>query len=551
MTVPADENGRPMTRTICAWACAAILLVGLASCGQREARVNPHTEAGILDYGNGVEPQELDPHLTTGFNEHKIESALFEGLVQLDPKSLEPIPATAESWTVSEDGKVYTFRIRENAKWSDGSPVTAHDFVYSFQRILSPGLASEYAYMLFCIENAQAFNEGKITDASQVGVKALDDRTLQVTLRNPTPWFLSMQVHNSYLPVQKAAVERKGRMDERGTGWTRPGDFVGNGPFKLVTWRPNEIIETVRNEHYWDAAKVRLNGINFHPIESSLTEERSFRSGTLHATSTVPLNKIRVYQRDNPELIRIDPFFGTYFYRLNVTRKPFDDPRVRRALAMAIDRESIVRNVTKGGEDPAYFMTPPNTAGYTCRTLITEDVAEARRLLAEAGYPDGRGWPGGEILFNTLEAHRSIAEAIQQMWRTNLGIEVTLSNQDWKVYLDSMTNLDYDIARSGWIGDYYDAMNFLECFITDGGNNRTGWSNPEYDRLLREAEATLGKTQRLELYQRAEAILLEEMPIVPIYFQKRQYLISPVVKGWEPSILGQVIYKDIYLEPGT
>jgi len=202
----------------------------------------------------------------------------------------------------------------------------------------------------------------------------------------------------------------------------------------------------------------------------------------------------------------------------------------------------------RGGEDPAYFVTPPNTAGYTCSTLLKEDVEEARRLLAEAGYPDGRGFPPVEILFNTLEAHRSIAEAIQQMWRQNLNIEATLANQDWKVYLDSMTNLNYHIARSGWIGDYFDAMNFLECFITDGGNNRTGWSNPEYDRLLCEAEATLDTAQRLALYQQAEAILLEEMPVIPIYFQKRQYLISPDVKGWEPSILGQVLYKNVYLE---
>lgn len=529
------------------WLCMAVALAG-AGCGSGG---NGGVEAGILNYGNSVEPQALDPHITTGFSEHKILSALFEGLVDLDPDTLEPIPAVAESWTVSDDGKVYTFTLRENARWSDGAPLTAEDFVYSWRRILSPALASEYAYMLYCIENAQGFQEGTVTDFESVGVKALDARTLEVRLNNPTPWFLSMQVHNSYFPVQKAAVEKHGRMDERGTPWTRPGSFVGNGPFTLVEWLPNEIIRTAPNEHYWDAGRVKLKGLNFLPIESSQTEERSFRAGDLHVTSTVPLNKIAVYQRDNPEVLRIDPFFGTYFYRLNTTRKPFDDPRVRRALAMAIDREAIVRHVTLGGEEPAHFLTPPDTVGYTCSTRIPEDVEEARRLLAEAGYPDGKGFPPVEILFNTLEAHKSIAEAVQAMWRRNLGIQVTLTNQDWNVYLASMTSLNYDIARSGWIGDYYDPMNFLECFLTDGGNNRTGWSNAEYDRLLAEALQERDDARRLELYQQAEAILLEEAPIIPVYFQKRQYLIAPTVGGWRPSVLGQVSYKELYLaEPG-
>jgi oligopeptide transport system substrate-binding protein len=530
-------------------AVLALVLVGVA-CGSKETRVALDTKAGVLDYNNGVEPQDLDPQITVGFNEHKILSALFEGLADLDPKTLKPIPAAAESWTISDDGKTYTFKIRANAKWSDGTPLTAEDFVYSWQRILSPGLASEYAYMLFCIENAEAFNKGEIKDPAQIGVKALDPQTLEVRLVHPTPYFISMQVHNSFFPVQKATIEKFGRMDQRGTQWTRTGNHVGNGPFRLTEWHPNQFVKTVRNEHYWDVQKTKLKGINFYPIESSLTEERSFRAGDLHLTSTVPINKIAAYQKDNPKLIRIDPFFGTYFYRLNTTRKPTNDVRVRRALALAIDRKAICEDVSKGGEDPAYFFTPPATAGYTCRTSIQENVEEARRLLAEAGYPDGKGFPPVEIKFNTLEQHKSIAEAIQQMWRKNLNIEATLANEDWKVYLSSMTNLDYSVTRSTWIGDYFDAMSFLECFVTNGGNNRTGWSNANYDGLIKQAEATVDEAQRLELFQQAEKILLDEMPIMPIYFQKRQYLISPDVKGWEPSILGQVIYKDIYLEAG-
>jgi oligopeptide transport system substrate-binding protein len=534
-----------MTRLLSlAMGAALALAIG---CG-RGGVVEEHTAQGILDIGNGAEPQELDPYVVTGFTEHKIISSLLEGLVELDPKTLEPEPATAESWTVSDDGKVYTFKIRQTAKWSNGDPLTAHDFVYGWKRHLSPGLGSEYSYMLHCIEGARDYNEGKITDFAQVGVKALDDHTLEVRLNNPTPYFLSMQVHQSYFPVHRATIERFGRIDERGTKWTQPGNYVGNGPFKLTVWKPGEVITVVPNEHYWDAAKVRLKAINFYPIESSQTEERTFRAGGLHITGTVPIEKIRVYQQDHPELLRMDPFFETYFYRLNVTKPPLDDVRVRRALAMAVDRKTLVERVTKGGETPAHFLTPPDTKGYTCETTIPYDVAEAQRLLAEAGYPGGQGFPPIELLYNTLESHKQIAEAIQNMWKRDLGIDVVLTNQEWKVYLNSLSSLNYQVARSGWIGDYLDPNNFLECFLTDGGNNRTGWSNAEYDGLLAQAALSNDPAERNRLFQQAEAILMQEAPVIPIYFGKRKYLIRPEVKGYEPSYLGQVSYKNIYLE---
>lgn len=526
-----------------------VCVVTLAGCGPGGTLVDRSTSEGVLLVGNGAEPQNLDPHTVTGVPEHRVCSALFEGLVNLDTATLEPVPGVAESWTISEDKTVYTFALRPEAKWSNGDPVTAEDFAYSWRRILSPALASEYAYMLFCIKNARAFNEGTLADFGQVGVEVVDNRTLRVTLENPTAYFLSMQSHTSWLPVHRGTIERFGRMDERGTKWTRPENFVGNGAFTLKTWLPNELIVCEKNPQYWDAENVRLNAVWFYPIEDILTEERMFRSGRLHFSENVPIDKIEVYQQKRPDVIHIDPYFGTYYYRLNVTRKPFDDPRVRRAFAMAIDRESLVKNVVKGGRIPAGNMTPPDPNGYTCASSIGLDVEAARTLLAEAGYPNGQGFPKTELLYNTSENHRQIAEAVQHMWKTHLNIHVELLNQDWKVYLSSMTTLDYNIARSGWIGDILDPINFLECFTTGNGNNRTGWSSAAYDDLIAQASRAPDEQARFELFQKAERLLLDEMPFVPLYFYTRVYLRSPDVKGWHSNLLGYISFKDLYLEP--
>jgi oligopeptide transport system substrate-binding protein len=538
-------------RAVCYFTLTVSVVFSLTGCGPDGTLVARSTREGVLLVGNGAEPQNLDPHTVTGVPEHRICSALLEGLVNLDPATLEPIPGVAEVWTVSEDQKTYTFTLRSDAKWSNGDPVTAHDFAYSWQRILSPSLASEYAYMLFCIEKAKAFNEGALKDFHQVGVEAVDERTLRVTLENPTSYFLAMQFHTSWLPVHRGTIERFGAMAERGTKWTRPENFVGNGAFTLKQWLPNEIIVCEKNPHYWGADAVRLNAVRFYPIEDTLTEERSFRSGRLHLSENVPIDKIEVYERDKPQFLHIDPYFGSYYYRFNVTREPFNDVRVRRALAMAVDRESLVRNVVKGGRKAAGCLTPPDPQGYTCATSIGFDVDEARRLLAEAGYPGGEGFPKVELLYNTSESHRQIAEAVQYMWKTNLNIDVQLLNQDWKVYLSSMSNLDYQIARSAWIGDVLDPINFLECFVTGGGNNRTGWSSPAYDALIAEAARAGDREARFAVFQRAERLLLDEMPIVPVYFYTRVYLMSPDVRGWESNLLGHISFKDLYLEPTT
>jgi oligopeptide transport system substrate-binding protein len=530
----------------CMTLCALVLFA--AGCGKRETRVSSGDREQILYVGNGTEPQDLDPNIITGVQEFHILMSLLEGLVAEDPVDLHPVPGVAESWESSPDGKIWTFHLRKNAKWSNGEPVTARDFFESYKRILSPGLASEYSYMHYIVHNAQAYNEGKIKDFNQTGYKVLDDYTLQVTLDNSTPYFLSLLMHHSWYPVHLPTVAKYGDPYTRGSKWTRPGRFVGNGSFVLTQWRVNDVVAVEKSPTYWDRDRVRLKGIRFYPIESDDTEERAFRAGQLHITETLPLSKIRPYEKEHPEFLHIIPYLGTYFYRINVTKPPLNDKRVRQALAMAIDRESLVKDVTKGGQLPALSMTPPGTAGYTSRAQLSEDISKAKKLLAEAGYPDGKGFPKVELLYNTAEAHRTIAEAIQQMWKTRLGVEVQLVNQEWKVYLDSQRTMNYQICRFAWIADYVDPNSFLDMWLTNGGNNQTGWSNAEYDRLIAEAARTTDLKARLEVFQKAEAILLDELPIIPAYFYTRVHLNRPEVKGWYPTILDNHPYKYVYLE---
>jgi oligopeptide transport system substrate-binding protein len=509
--------------------------------------VDQAAKDGVLLLGNGAEPKGLDPQLVTGVTEHNILASLLEGLVNEDPKDLHPVPGVAESWDLSDDGRTYTFHLRADAKWSNGEPVTASDFVFSYQRILSPGLAAEYAYMLYPLVNAKAFNEGKVTDFAQVGAKAIDDRTLVLKLTDPVPYFLQLLNHYSWWPVHPATILKFGKIDDPQTPWTRPENFVGNGPFVLKSWQPNQKIVVERSPTYWDAKKVKLNGIEFLAIDSAETEERAFRNGQVHITSTVPPHRVPVYQEKEPDLIRIDPYLGTYFYRFNCTHKPLDDPRVRRALAMTINRAQICRAILKSGQKPALCLTPPGTNGYVCESHLTEDAEQSKTLLAEAGYPNGAGFPELRLLYNTSETHKDIAEAIQQMWKSTLGIQISLENQEWKVYLDSMKRMDYDVARASWIGDYNDPNTFLDMWITDGGNNRTGWSNADYDRFIAQAAAERDPPKRLGVFQQAEALLVDDMPIAPIYFYVHTMLIRPSVKGWNPTILDHHPYKYVSL----
>jgi oligopeptide transport system substrate-binding protein len=499
---------------------------------------------GVLRVAADAEPQSLDPQLTTGHTEHRILTSLFEGLATLNQKTLAIEPGVAKSWDVSEDGKTYTFHLNPDAKWSNGTPVTAKDFVYSYKRILSPKLGSEYSYLPWCIENAEAYNKGTVTDFEKVGVKAIDDQTLEVRLAYPAPYFLSMQMHNAWFPVLQSNVEQFGKMDDRQSSWILAGNMVSNGPFKLVEWKPNEIIRVVRNEHYWDAKNVKLDEIEFYPVSGNLqTAERMFRANEVDTLETLVITKIPAYKRDNPSVLRLEPFVGTYFYRINTTRPPLNDPRVRLALAMSVDKKSICDDVLFGAFVPAVALTPPGIGGYTAEAGIPYDLTKAKALLAEAGFPDGKGMRPIEILYNESEDHQLIAEAIQDMWKKGLGIEVNTNKQEWKVYLNSMTTLNYDVVRAGWIADFLDPMNYCECFTTGNGNNRTGWSNAKYDELEHKARYELDPAQRFGYMQEAEKLLLSETPIIPIYTYRQRYLVSPDLQGCDGNVLGYMNYK--------
>ena len=527
----------------------AQLLLLSTSCGDSQTNVEKGNVNGTLYWGNGTEPQSLDPQIATGVPEHHIISALMEGLVLKDRKTLLPKPGVAESWDISDDGRVYTFKIRGNARWSNGDSLTANDFVWSWWRALQPALGNLYAYMLFPIENAQEYYEGALADFSKVGAKALDENTLQVTLNHPTPYFLQLLDHYSLFPVHQETIEKFGAADERGTRWTYAGNLVGNGAFTLDEWEINRKILVKKNKNYWDSDNVDLNEIVFLPIDNMVTEERMFRAGQLHVTSSLPADKIATYREIDDSPMRISPYLGTYFYRINVDVPHLQDPRIRRALAMAIDRVNLVEKITKGGQIPAYAMTPPGTMGYYPESSLQYDPEQARKLLSDAGYPDGKDFPITEILYNTNEGHRKIAIAIQEMWKKNLNIDIQILNQEWKVYLDSESAGEYQISRAGWIGDYVDPNNFLDMFICEGGNNRTGWCNEEYDDLiLKIAPATKSHKERLEIFQKAETMLLDDMPVIPIYTYTSIQLIDSAVKNFDSNIMNHAYYKDIYLD---
>ncbi|EAQ96721.2 peptide ABC transporter substrate-binding protein [Congregibacter litoralis] len=531
-------------------ALSIIVTALLVGCGGGESNVERGNREGVLHYGNGSEPQGLDPHVVTGVPENILIRALFEGLAVKNPATLEPEPGVAKSWEFSEDRRVITFHINPEARWSNGDPVTAHDYVWSWMRALHPQMGNLYAYMLFPVKNAEAFFSGEISDFSEVGVKARDALTLVVTLTEPTPYFLQLMDHYSTFAVHRATIEKHGKFTDRFTQWTREGNMVSNGPFQLEEWLLNRRITMRKSDTYWDRDRVRLNKVIFYPTENAVSEERGFRSGQLHVTATLPLDKIPVYQAQEDSPYRQDPYLGTYFYLVNTKRPPMDDVRVRRALAMSVDRDTLIRSVLQNSAVPAYSITPPGALGYVPPKTFDYDLDKARQLMAEAGYPDGEGWPGMEIVYNTQEAHRKIAVALQQMWKDELNIDVTISNQEWKVYLDSVTNMEFDLARRGWIGDFVDPQNFLDLYLTDGGNNNTGYASQRYDELIRlKAPQARSREERFAVFYEAEKMLMEDMPIIPIYTYTSKHLVHPSVCGLSPNLMDSLNLRYVWLDP--
>ncbi len=498
---------------------------------------------------NNAEPESLDPAIISGIPEFRIVIGLFEGLTRLDPKTARPIPGLAQSWDISPDGCTYTFHLRTNLVWSTGEPITADDVVYSWLRAASPETASDYAGEFYYLKNGEAFVTGKIRNPSLVGVHAADHLTVRVELNHPTTFFLDLCT----LPVM--SVVPRQTIGKYGDRWLMARPLPVSGPFELVYWRPNDKIRLKKNPLYWDAANTRSEIIDILPLGSPDTSLNLYENGQADIVldSTLVPNELLDVLLKRPDFHSFD-YLATYFIRFNVTKKPFDDPRVRRALALAIDKERIVTKITRAGERPAATLVPPGTANYTSPPGLGYDPALARKLLAEAGYPGGKNFPRFEYMFNAAagggagKIHENIAIELQQMWRDNLGIQMNLRQVEWKILLSSYSHLDYEVARSSWTGDYNDANTFLDCFTSDNGNNRTGWKNAQYDALINEANRQTDAKKREQLFQQAETLLVrDEMPIIPIYYYVGlNYFDTNKIQGFYQNILDDHPLQPIY-----
>jgi oligopeptide transport system substrate-binding protein len=549
---------------------------------------------------NQAEVRSVDPQLIAGHPESRVIRALFEGLVNWHPKTLEPTPGVAERWDISSDGRVYTFHLRPIARWSNGSPITAHDFAFSYRRMLDPRTAAEYTGQLWFLVNGRRYFDGDVhpgdrvevelirpaegsrpfarndvlrgklvevasrgkaisdwlykveidgkvrtfsnqedgepfawvtLDFSEVGLRAMDDRTLELTLTDPAPFFLSLCGFYPLYPIPQQCVETYGR------DWVKPENIVTSGAFRLESRRLRDRIRMVKNPLYWNAGNVLLNVVDALAVESNTTALNFYMSGQVDWIPMAPqaiVGELLAQKRADfvPSLE-----FTTLFYRFNVKRPPLDNPKVRKALALAIDREQIVARVTRAGEVAARSLVPPGIAGYERLETERFDLAEARRLLAEAGYPGGEGFPRLTLLHNNDETRQSVAEFLQYHWRQNLGIEIDLQNEEWGSYLASIRKVDYDIATSGWVGDYLDPNTFLDMFITGGANNSTGWGLADYDALIEKAGKTADADERFKILNEAERLLLAEQPIAPIYHRVSRNMVRPYVRGHYENLL--------------
>ena len=515
---------------------AVLVLVSFfAGCAKEE----PKAEFIIL---NGTEPETLDPHLMSGVPEHRIYESIFEGLLIYDHETAEGIPGVAESWTVSDDKLTYTFKLRKTT-WSDGVKVTAQTVVDSWIRMNDPETAAPYAWFpAMFIKGAAEFNSGD-AGPEAMAIKAVDDYTFQMELVGPLPYVEGALPHYAFAIVPMHAIE------EHGTEWTNPGNFVGNGPFTLETWKPQEELTVVPNDKYWDKDAVKLSKVTFLPVEDNNTAYNMFLNGEADwmASPGIPLDVIDVAKlRDDYHNV---PYLGTYYYTIQNEVEPFTDPRVRKALAMSFDRTELVEKITKAGQIPAYTMVPGMT-GYPGIEGNRYDIAKAKQLLAEAGYPNGEGFPKFEILYNTSEAHKKIGEYIQQQWVENLGIECELLNQEWKTYLTTRREGQFQVARAGWIGDYQDPNTFLDMFITGGGMNGGKFSSARYDELLTKASTMAPGPARFNTLKEAEEIFItQEQAVIPIYYYTSNNMIDTNKwGGWYTNVMDYHPPKDIYLK---
>ncbi|RKQ33578.1 peptide ABC transporter substrate-binding protein [Oceanobacillus halophilus] len=491
------------------------------------------------------EPPSLNPGTATDTTSGAVLDQVFEGLMRINQEGV-PEEAMAESYEVSEDLTTYTFQIREDAVWSNGDPVTAQDFEFAWKWVLDPDNAdTDYAYQLYVIKGAQAAKEegGSLDD---VGITAVDEKTLEVVLEQPTPYFLDLTAFYTYYPVNQNVVE--GADD-----WALDAgeNYVTNGPFVLDSWAHQDQVVLKKNPDYWDADTVKLETINMYMIDDENTALEMYNSGELDwagdPTDSLPLSAIPSLAQDGS--LNISPLAGIYYYAFNTEKEPFNNVNIRKAFALSINREGIVQSITQREEQPAMALVPPSIWEESNEGYFTDNDIETAKEYLQTGLEElGLDeLPPVELSYNTSEAHAAIAQAVQEMWRQNLGVDVTLRNEEWNVYLDSMGSGDFHVGRMGWLADFNDAINFLEIFQTVGGNNYTNWESQEYSDLLDQSRTETDDAARKEILREAEAIFMEDLPIAPVYFYTNAWLSKDYVKGLEVSGLGGVQFKWAYL----
>ncbi|MCB2360182.1 peptide ABC transporter substrate-binding protein [Clostridium estertheticum] len=538
----------------------------LSGCGTKTATNATGKVTQAMTFNLSSEPKTIDPALSQAIESGDVIGNAFEGLMRLDSKD-KPVVGTADSYKMSKDGLTYTFHIRKGALWSDGKPVVAGDFEYAWKRALKPATASEYAYQLFYLKNGQGYNESglaadkktagvKAATANDVGVKAKDDSTLVVTLEHPTVYFLSLLSFQTYMPVRKDVVDTN-------SAWaTKAATYITNGAFKMKEWKPKDIMTFVKNDKYWDAKDIKLDTLNYKMLEDQTASLSAYKAGQIDMLYQPPQSQIPALVKDGS--CTITPNYGTYYYVANLTKeavklnpeaaKAIQNPKVRKALSLAINRKDIVANVSKGGETPATSFVPkgslePNGKDFASKVYYPAagDIAKAKALLAEAGYPGGKGFPKLTFTYNTLAGHQNIAAAVQDMWKKNLGVDVELKNQEWKVFIQTRNDKKYILARDGWLADYTDPMSFLDLLTTSSGNNDSGYSNPAYDAKILDAKKELDPTKRMAIMHEAEDIIMKDDVVIPIYGYTNTIVLKSNIKGVRTSPLGQHWFQGAYV----
>lgn len=545
-------------KKLCAVVLAATLSTSLfIGCGDSSAKGGSSSSNQQLVFNLGEDPETMDPTLNNSSGAGTMILNAFEGLMVLNEND-QPVEGAAESYEVSEDGLVYTFKLRQDGKWSDGESVVADNFKYSWLRALNKETAAEYAYQLFYIKNAEKFYNGEAS-AEEVGIKVLDDYTLEVTLETPTSYFLQLCAFTTYVPLREDIVSANPE------GWaTKPETYISNGAFKLVKWDMKDQLVFEKNENYWDKDSVKLDTLTFKLVSDETTAYSELKAGNFDIVNSVPTNEIEPGIEEG--LVHVNPKLGTYYFAINVgkqdtlnedVKKALSNKLVRQALNLAIDRQEIIDNVGKAEQVPAYSFVPKGIIDENGNEFASKEYYDpsdmegnkekAKELLKEAGYENGQGIPTIELMYNSEGSHKDICQIIQQNWE-EIGINVELTNQEWAVFSNSRQQGDYQIARHGWIGDYVDPMTFLDLWVTNGGNNDCGFSNAKYDELIAAAKVETDSAKRLEMLRQAEDILMDEMPVLPIYYYTTVMAWNDNVKGVNISTLGKISFKYAYKE---